>query len=82
MMLSGEHIWKPNMPWAKFSGKSTESSAAYAISSTASFRQFPFRSLLVRVSDDIMSGGHVGVGWEYLENQRPWAKFSAKIARF
>ena len=81
MAMSGEHIWKPNRPWAKFVGKSTDSSAASAIflipSASVCVRQLPpssdgvrFGPHLVRVGDGNMSGGHVDdVGRAYLGTQ-------------
>ena len=80
--MSGEHIWEPNRPWAKFAEKSTESSAVSPIfllpSASVCFRQLPPSSVssrfgphLVRVDDGNMSGGHDDdVGREYLEAQQ------------
>ena len=57
---------------------------------SANFRQLPpssggirFGPHLVRVDDGNMSGGHDDdTGGAYLETNRPWAKFVAKIGRF
>ena len=82
MAMSGEHIWQPNMPWAKFSEKSTVSSSVSVIfllpPTSVCFRQHPpssggvrFGSLLARVSDGWKHGwGQADdIGRAYLETQ-------------